>query len=92
MRTPHIHGIPPTDDTPSNLCILAVVILQEKEYEREDISNLTKARSGGDGGVSATWRGQNGIAKPSWTDSGGQDGSSGGQIKPKEAPEEGAHS
>ena len=47
---------------------------REKEYEREDISNLTKAKSKGGGGVSASWRSQNGVSRPSWTGSGGQDG------------------
>ena len=69
---------------------------REKEYEREDISNLTKAKSKGGGGVSASWRSQNGVSRPSWTASGGQDGvsrpsytDSGGQMKAKRGPKGG---
>ena len=64
---------------------------REKEYEREDISNLTKAKSKGGGGVSASWRSQNGVSRPSWTDSGGQDGVFGGANTGQEGPEGGSN-
>ena len=65
---------------------------REKEYEREDISNLTKAKSKGGGGVSASWRSQNGVSRPSWTGSGGQDGVFGRANTGQEGPERGVKS
>ena len=35
IQEPHIHGIPPTDDTPRRLCILGFVMLLEKETQKE---------------------------------------------------------
>ena len=64
---------------------------REKEYEREDISNLTKAKSKGGGGVSASWRSQNEVPRPSWTDSGGQDAAFGGANTSQEGPEGGSN-
>ena len=59
----HIPGFPATLATPSFLQNLTVVIFLKRRVSEEKAFQFSS---------SATWEGQGGVSRPSWTDSGGQ--------------------